>query len=296
MRWTRRSLRERLARPPVLLDGALGTELERRGVPTPAPLWSAAALLDARDVVQQIHRAYADAGADILTAATFRTNPKTLAAAGRAADGPGLCAIAIDLARHAAGHRDIVVAASVAPVEDCYSPHRTPSTAALEAEHDLFATWLKRAGADVLLIETMGTLREAVAASRAAASHGLPFMVSFATREDGRLLGGESVRDALQAIAPFDPLAVGLNCIPPRGLSAQLPKLHALTHVPLIAYAHIGNARPTPGWSFSESPDPERYADAAAEWLAGGATIIGGCCGTTPEHIRRCFERDQEPR
>lgn len=287
MRWTRERLSARFSRPPVILDGALGTELERRGVPTPAPLWSAAALLDAPETVRQIHRDYVEAGAEILTANTFRTNPRTLAAAGRAADGPALCAIAVDLARRAAAGRDIIIAASVAPVEDCYSPQRTPGLAVLEAEHDLFATWLARAAPDLLLIETIGTLREALAAARAAAKRELPLIVSFVTREDGRLLGGDSLREALLAITPFDPLAVGLNCIPPRGITQQLPALRKLTRRPLIAYGHIGNARPTPGWSFSETLSPGDYALAAAAWVDAGAAIIGGCCGTTPVHLLR---------
>jgi S-methylmethionine-dependent homocysteine/selenocysteine methylase len=280
-------LSARFGRPPVILDGALGTELERRGIPTPAPLWSSSALLDAREAVYTVHREYAEAGAEILTANTFRTNPRALAAAGRAADGPALCAIAVDLARRAAAGRDIIVAASVAPVEDCYSPQRTPGLAELEVEHDLFAAWLARAAPDLLLIETIGTLREALAAARAAAERELPFIVSFATREDGRLLGGDSLREALLAIAPLAPLAVGLNCIPPRGITQQLPALRKLTRLPLIAYGHIGNARPTPGWSFSEALSPDDYALAAAAWVAAGAAIIGGCCGTTPAHVGR---------
>src|SRR5437763_1036716 len=111
-----------------LLDGALGTELGRRGLDTRGALFSAAALLDerGRHALRDVHRAYVDAGAQIITAATFRTNRRALAAAGLAARFPELARIAVHEARSAAGGR-ARVAGSLAPVEDCYRPDlRTP--------------------------------------------------------------------------------------------------------------------------------------------------------------------------
>lgn len=280
------AIRRRFEHELLVLDGATGTELERRGVATPAPLWSAAALIDAPQMLLQIHRDDVDAGADILTANTFRTNPRTLRAAGRFSDGPSLCALAIDLARRAAGGgRGVLVAASVAPVEDCYAPERVPSLAELEDEHALLAAWLARAGPDLLWVETIGTVREALAAARAARTAArLPFLVSFILREDGNLLGGETLRDAVAAVSAFQPLAIGVNCVPPPGMAPLLRRLRALTPLPLVAYGHIGNARPIRGWSFASDESPDVYAACAATWLGYGVRIVGGCCGTGPAH------------
>lgn len=272
---------------PLLLDGATGTQLEKRNRRSAGPLWSAEALRSCPEAVLHIHREYVTAGAELLTANTFRTNPRTLAKAGWE-DGAALNQAAIALCRHAAaeaGH-PVWVAASVAPVEDCYSPHLTPSDADLREEHRLMMTWLSSAQPDLVLIETMNTAREARIAAQAAAEASMPFVVSFVPAESGALLSGEGLAAAVEAVAVFGPLAIGLNCAPPSGLSRVLPSLGRATSLPLVAYGHLSDGPPLPGWSFSEWLSPEAYAPVALEWIRAGARIVGGCCGTSPAHIR----------
>lgn len=279
---------QRLAEPrPILLDGATGTELTRRGVNTDLPLWSARALIEAPPVVRQIHRDYVDAGAELIVANTFRSNWRTLSRAGLESRGAELNRLAVELAREAAAGapREMFVAASVAPVEDCYHPELVPDDAALREEHARMAEWLAAATPDVIWIETMNTLREAGAALSAARSTGLPCAISFVLDESGRLLSGESLREAVALAETGGACAVGVNCMPPRGVSAALPTLRAQTALPLAAYAHIGNPEPIRGWHFSESVSPADYAGMARGWVNAGARIVGGCCGTTPAHI-----------
>lgn len=283
------AIRQRLEQGRLVLDGAIGTELERRGVKTGLPLWSAAALVDCPDRVAAIHADYVAAGADILVANTFRTNVRTLRRAGRLADGPVLNRQAVGLARRAAGARPAappLVAASVAPVEDCYRPDRVPDEAVLGSEHAQMMAWLQAAEPDLVWIETMNTVREARAAAEAAATAGLPFVVSFVVQQTGELLSGEPLEEGVTAVELADPLTIGLNCVPPRGLTAILPRLRRATGRPLAAYAHINNATPIRGWSFSQSLGPAEYARYVRQWLDLGVRIVGGCCGTTPEHIR----------
>lgn len=299
------TLREALEQRVLLLDGATGTELTRRGVDTTLPLWSAAALRDRPDVVRAIHADYVEAGADILVTNTFRSNVRALDNAGLFDQGEALNRRAVELARDAARggsveregsdrqhRRTHWVAASVAPIEDCYSPELVPDDETLADEHGRMIAWLASAGADLIWIETMNTVREAKAAARAASRTvsptgvvGVPFAVSFVVKENGDLLSGEPLERAIEAVEPFDPLALGLNCIPPGGVTHSLPRLRAATDRPLIAYAHIGNPQPITGWSFSQDTSPEAYAKEAAHWIEQGARIIGGCCGTTPHHI-----------
>jgi len=271
----------------LVLDGATGTELERRGVCAAPPLWSAAALLTAPQVVEQVHRDYVAAGADILVANTFRTNPRTLRSAGCARPGALLNRLAVDLARRAsqATSRPVIVAASVGPVEDCYHPERVPSTDVLRAEHAEMMDWLVEARPDLIWIETMNTLREACIAAQCAAERGLPAVVSFVTRQSGELLSGEPLSEAVAAVAALGPLAIGLNCIPPCGVSGLLERLRVSLDGALAAYAHINNPVPISGWNYSQSMGPEEYGGYVRQWLERGATIVGGCCGTTPAHI-----------
>lgn len=285
------NFRRRLEHSVVLLDGALGTELERRGVPCPTPLWSAEALLTAPDVVQAIHREYVEAGAEILVANTFRTNPRSLRAAHRLADGAALNTIAVNLARRAAGCEEVLVAASVGPVCDCYRPEDAPPDIVLQDEHDKLMIWLARAAPDLVWIETMNNVAEARAAAGAAARHHLPFAVSFVVGEDGNLLSGEPLQAAVAAVEHENPVAIGLNCIPPRGLTARLPDARRMTARPLVAYAHIGNKDPIRGWSYGQPATPAEYVEWADRWVDLGAAVVGGCCGTTPGHIAAIRER-----
>ena len=263
----------------------------RRGVDTSLPLWSAAALTAAPNVVAAIHRDYVAAGADILVANTFPPNCRPLRDAGKLADGAARHRPAIGVARSAVGtggddgERRVLAAAGVAPVEDCYHPERVPDEQTLQREHTQMAGWLAAAEPDLIWIETMNTVREARYAAAAAADAGLPLAVSFVVREDGRLLSGETLADAVASVLPFEPLALGLNCIPPAGMTANLPRLRRATKRPLCAYAHIGNPEPIVGWSFSSDVSPEEYARCAEAWLDLGVSVVGGCCGTTPAHI-----------
>lgn len=286
MSGTRRELLESLGRTPLLLDGATGTELERRGVSGSVPLWSAGALLTAPDVVAAVHRDYVLAGADILIANTFRTNPRTLEQAGLRDRGAELNARAVALARQATAGRDVLVAASVAPVGDCYCPERVPPDAELTAEHARMIAWLAVAEPDLIWIETMNCAREARIAAMTAGAARLPFVVSFVVQESGDLLSGDRLEDAVRGIEPFAPAAIGLNCIPPRGVTALLPRLRRATVLPLVAYAHIANPAPIRGWSYAEDCTPAEYAAYAAQWLELGVMVVGGCCGTTAAHIK----------
>jgi enediyne biosynthesis protein CalE2 len=284
----RPSLRVRLAAGrPLVLDGATGTELERRGVRADLPLWSSWGLLEAPAVVREIHLDYLRAGVDVLTAATFRTHARSLAAAGcagRAGRAAELCARALGLAREASelAQRDAWLLGSAAPLEDCYHPERVPDAETLAREHAQHARHLVRAGADAILIETIGTLREGVAALRAARDAGAEALISFVCAEDARLLSGEPLAEALAAVAPFAPLAVGVNCLPTRDVPACLPSLRG-AGAPFLIYANLGGE--------TGHASPAAFAAAAQGWVAAGAACVGGCCGSTPAHLRALVER-----
>jgi S-methylmethionine-dependent homocysteine/selenocysteine methylase len=287
------ALRERLRSGPVLLlDGALGTELERRGAPVTLPLWSTHALLRDPELVRSVHADYVAAGAEALTANTFRTQRRVLARAGIGERARELTALAVSLARDAVAPgatRRVFVLGSAPTLEDCYRPDLVPGAEALAREHAEHAEHLADAGVDAILIETMNTLREAVAAARAARGVGLPFLVSFACWEGDALLGGEPLPRALDAAAAEGTDALLVNCLPCSNVAACLPALRA-AGLPFGVYANLGAPGVTSGAGRTEHYDPEAFAAQAAPWVGAGARVVGGCCGTTPGHIRALAE------
>ncbi len=286
--------RERLASgPPLLLDAAMGTELQRREARTSLPLWSALPLVEDPELVWTIHGDEVAAGADILTADTFRTHARSLAKGGLGDRAGELSALAVRLAHQAAATpgREVFVAGSLSPLEDCYRPDLVPDDASLANEHAAQAQFLAEAGVDLILCETHNTIREAVAAGRAAKATGLPAVVSLVTDGSGRLLSGESIEDAAAALEPIALDALGINCVPSRRLGDDLARLAAAAPGrPLAAYGNLGLPSDGPGWRFAEDLPPEDYARETEFWLGLGARIVGGCCGTTPAHTRALRE------
>ena len=289
-------LKEMLAtRSLLILDGAMGTELQRRDVDTGLPLWSANALMAHPEIVLQIHKDYIEAGADIITTNTFRTTRRTFRRANLPDRSLQLTRIALALARQARESfpdREILIAGSMAPLEDCYRPDLVPPDHELNAEHAELAGRLVEGGVDFLLLETMNTIREAYAACRSALAAGKEVVVSFICGHDGRLLGGESLQDAVRAVAALSPTAFSINCVSPRFLPAALSELKSATQLPFAVYGNVGTPESDKhGWEFTHDVLEDEYARSALGWQREGASIIGGCCGTTPAYVQEVVRR-----
>ena len=301
-----RSLEERLANgPAIILDGAMGTQLEKRGMACTLPLWSAEALLEKPELITQVHEDYAYAGAEILTANTFRTQERTLGKARRNRGGESLTQLAVALAKKAARAttRHVWVAGSVSPLEDCYRPDLVPDQASLENEHAEHIGYLHNAGVDLILIETMNKVCEVDAAAHAAAESGLPFFSSFVCGQNARLLSGEHLRDAAQVALAHGALCVMVNCLSIHHVPECLAVLKSLiprTAGPILKRAYFG-AYPNLGapkqGRWTEPCTPEQFSRHGRAWMSAGARVLGGCCGTTPLHIRALSQcrRLQEP-
>ncbi|MBW2314509.1 MAG: homocysteine S-methyltransferase family protein [Deltaproteobacteria bacterium] len=277
-RWT--------AGKPLLLDGALGTEIERRGGDAGLPLWSARALCDDPALVAQIHRDYVTAGAEVVVANTFRTQARALAHGGLADRAAELTHDAAWLARDATARAPgpCWVAGSAPTLEDCYRPDLVPDEASLAREHGEHAANLAAAGVDVVFAETLNTVREARAALRAAHEAGLPAIASFVCDGSARLLSGEPLAAAVEAAAGEGAIGVGVNCLPARAARACLPTLTA-SGLPFLVYANLGEPTEDGAFRSSDELSPDAFAREAGAWLEAGAHAVGGCCGTTPGHL-----------
>lgn len=276
---------------PVLLDGAMGTELERRGARMDAPLWSAHALIEAPAVVREIHRDYLRAGAQVITTNTFRTHARNLAAGGLADRADEWTALAVRLAIEARAEvaaadpaaRGARIAGSISPLEDCFRPADSPGSRA-GPEHRRMAEALAGAGCDVLLVETMGRVDEAAAACEAAQGLGPPVWLGVVCRADGRLLAGEPLADLVAGLSGLKVQALLVNCTELGYLDAAIPALVAAadgTDLVLGTYPHTG--RQTAAGFETHALDGEAFAQAVAGWCRRAPlTLVGSCCGSTP--------------
>ena len=286
--------------PVTILDGAMGTELRARGVIVPdyrSSCWSAMALIHDPGTVRQVHRDYIDAGAQVVTANNYAVVPRLLSRVGMDDRLEELTRTACRLARDArqeSRRGDVLVAGSLPPLDTTYRPDLVPAEAELDATYGRIADAL--AGqVDIALAETLTTAREAVAAARAAHRAGLRVWVSWNLALDSaRLRGGESIAEAVRALDGLPVEAFLVNCTPTARVQDAVRELRAVTDRPAGAYAN----------SCASAPDqdaldacagtalaPEAYADAAATWVAAGATLVGGCCDTGPAHIAALARR-----
>jgi S-methylmethionine-dependent homocysteine/selenocysteine methylase len=266
---------------PLILDGAVGTELWGRGVSTEGPLFSASAIDRAPETLAAVHREYAAAGATVHTAATFRTKRRSAGS-----EWERLTRRAIAIARGAVprGHR---VAGSIAPLDDCYRPDLASSDhEAVLREHGELAGLLVDAGADILLVETFAAPDEAVLATKACVATGTETWVALTAGPRSDLLTPRALAEAARRCTDEGACAVLVNCVP---ATATLAYVEALAQIGARfgAYANAGGMDEGIGWLPAEraGEGAARYAAIAGSWISAGASIVGGCCGTGPAHI-----------
>jgi S-methylmethionine-dependent homocysteine/selenocysteine methylase len=301
----------------LLLDGATGSEIARRGVyvskgSTAERLgpWSATANLDAPEVVREVHEAYLRLGVDVITSNNFWTSPSKMAEAGLASSWAEAATAAgrIALAARDAVRPEAYVAGGIAPPLWSEEAARAADQAGvapwrrlpprpgadLAEEMSQHARLLADLGVDLILAEYVGAVADCVTAVEACAAAGRPVWLGVRhVTDEGGLQYGESFAELGAALRGRPVEAVLLMCSDPAAISASLPRLRAAWDGPIGAYANIGyrkNPRfgePGEQWHTIDQATypPARYAEFAREWVSMGAQIVGGCCATGPEHI-----------
>ena len=266
---------------PVLIDGAMGTMLQSHGLgPGEIPeLWN----LSHPEILREIHCAYRDAGADILLTNTFGANRCKLEDhSGQVAE---LVSAGVRLAREAAGER-AWVALDVGPTGKLLKPY---GDLEFEAAYEAFAEQIEAgaaAGADLIVIETMSDIYETKAALLAAKEHAaLPVLVSMTFDEGGKLLTGADIPAAAAVVEGLGADVIAMNCgLGPEQMLRLLPALRAATSLPIAVSANAGLPVVVDGRTCF-MVEPEEFARSCRALIDAGAAIVGGCCGTTPEHI-----------
>jgi homocysteine S-methyltransferase len=304
-------------RGAVILDGALGSELARRGHDVSDALWSARVLLDAPEAIEQVHLDYLAAGADLITTASYQVSFEGFARAGlRAADAELALAESVAIARRArekfvaqcAGAADVAgagrairVAASVGPYgatladgSEFHGNYGVGFDALVEFHRRRLAV-LTGAGADLLACETLPSLEEARAILAALRDFPAapPAWFSFTCRDARHTAHGEPLRECAGLLhAEPAVAAIGVNCTAPqfvaslvRELRAAMRQPRAAAEKPIVAYPNRGQQWDAARRQWSGPPATDDWATLARQWHAAGARWLGGCCGTTPADI-----------
>ena len=279
---TKEEFCNRIAKGAVL-DGATGSWLRAHGMPKgcSTELW----VLDHPDILTKLQRGYARAGADIIYAPTFQAQPIVLAAYGREKDTEEINRSLVALSRRAAP--GCLIAGDLTTLAGSCDSFDPKCFDLLVKNYRRQIRGLMDGGADLLVGETLMYPQEAEAILTAAELEGAgAAMYSFTMQPDGSLFSGAEAGPVLRELEKAGACAVGFNCVPADDMTAGLVlKLRRFTKLPLICKPNAGipviNAQGIAEYDLN----PEGFAKVMAACHAAGAMLLGGCCGTTPEHL-----------
>lgn len=264
----------------ILLDGATATNLYQKGMPHGVCVeeWA----LSHPDAVRQVQSAFVKAGSDILYAPTFSANRVRLDRYGHGGEAADYCRRLVALTREVAG--DALVAGDLSPAGLRIVPYGGTSFDEAVRMYDEQAEALAQAGVDLFILETMLSVPETRAAVLACQKYGKPVFVTMTLGEHGGLYTGGSLVSALITFQSLGVSAFGVNCaFGPAQIAGAIRELAPYAAIPLIAKPNAGEPNPIlPG---QYDIGPLMFKEAMREILDAGASIVGGCCGTTPEHI-----------
>jgi S-methylmethionine-dependent homocysteine/selenocysteine methylase len=286
----------------VILDGAMGTELQRRGVPMDDMAWDAAALATHPDFVREVHEDYIKAGAEVIITNTFATARHVLEPAGMGGQFRALNIRAVTLAKEArenVADRPVFIAGSISTMSARADNGYEPRAEKARDNHREQAEVLAESGVDVIMLEMMRDLEQTSYAMEAAVATGLPVWVGFSckTTDESTVVlqdGNHTLDEALEQIPPVGASLVSIMHTLAEDTPAALREVTSHWLGPVGAYPHSGEFI-MPNWQFVNMISPEDFTKKAQGWTGMGVQLVGGCCGIRPEHIRLLKERLSKP-
>ncbi len=284
----------------TLLDGGMGQELVRRLGKPATPLWSVDVIRDRPDLVEAAHRDFLAAGADVITLSCYSATPSRLAAAGRTAEFAALQAGAIAAARRA---RDSLkpearIAGCLPPLPGSYRAEDRFGAEATCAEYGRIVE-AQAEEVDLFLCETLPSVEETRLATRMAKATGKTVWTALTVDErDGRRLrSGEAVSQGVTAALEEGAAANLINCSPPEAVPDALAIVAGLAPIfggyanGFVTVAPLKASGTVDALEVRKDIDPPTYTGMALAWVEMGASIIGGCCEISPEHIAAIHKR-----
>lgn len=271
---------------PLVLDGAMGSYLQQKGLLTDDVLWTTNINHNNPDLILKTHLEYIDAGADIITTNTFRTNPASLSKAG-ISNAVEFVKEAVHLAKQASMGRKVLTAGSNPPAEDCYQSNRTINSNKLEMNHKNHIDLLIDSGVDFVLNETQSHFDELKIICDHCDQNNIPNIVSLYVKDTLKILSGESLQNILSFLKNYKVMAIGFNCISPNIFnyiigSIQLPECWGY-------YLNCGSGQPTDK-IINCGIQPDQYLKSVKMSLAYKPVFIGSCCGSSPAHTKKIRE------
>jgi homocysteine S-methyltransferase len=298
------SLNERLENGEILLlDGGVSTEIRRRGVTLDKNVWSGLATKTNPDAVRQVHADYIEAGAQIITANTYSTARHVLESINLGHESKMINLKSVQLAQQARDEvstEPVLIAGSMSSMPPLTSHREVAIDGQVESSYQELAESLADAGADLIIAEMMRDVENAGIVIRAAVSTGLPVLIGFSAMMadngiDVRSLRWKNTDDTTSAhdfgemvdsLKPLGGQAAGIMHTRAEDIGPALEVLREHWSGPLMAYAETGKLV-LPDWRYEEISSPQEYAAQIEGWIRNyGVQIVGGCCGTGPEHIR----------
>ena len=273
----------------IVLDGAIGTELDKRGL-----MGRASNNLDSPKAVLEIQRKYAQSGCNALTTNTLTMNRIFIDTHNLGIDVGKVNRAGVELARQAADNKQYVLG-NISSTGQLLEPYGSYKESEFYSTYKEQAQALAEAGVDGFIIETVFDLREALCALRACKDNfHLPVIASitFATEtKGGRTIMGNSAEDCAKSLTDAGADVIGTNCgdLDPAQMAVVVSILKTATDKPIIAQPNAGKPRLVDDQTIFDMA-PADFASGIAECLHAGASLVGGCCGTTPDHIRAVAE------
>jgi len=288
---------------PLILDGGMGRELERIGAPFKQPEWSAQALIEAPHLVSQVHRSFIEAGAEVITTNTYAVIPFHIGATHFNEQGAQLIQRAARLARESVENNSaVLVAGCIPPLLGSYRP----DLFSVEQAQPLLEVMVEnqQQDVDIWLAETISSIAEANMIKTRTASTDKPTWIAFTVKDEmdsePKLRSGELVYDAVSQIAGENVSAILFNCsrlevmqqallsakqaLVDKGKQEQVQLGVFANNFSPIGDLHEANNSVS---NIRDDATPQKYYEFANSWFTAGATIIGGCCGVSPEHIQK---------
>jgi len=288
----------------IIGDGAMGTELRRRGVEVPShveSIWSALALKEATSIVEEIHIDYIEAGSDYITTNNYAVTRPILSRDNLDNELESLTIKSIEIAKAALSktkREDVKILGSLPPLETSYRADLILKEKEMNKQYSEIANILK-GKVDIIICETMASALEAKCALKAALETDMPVWVSWTLHGDVRntLPSGETVNQAFTELNGLEPDAYLVNCCAANLVTPSIKALKELTDIPIGGYANAENvALHTENsnlefaaerhWNSAIEINEKAYLEEARLWIKEGASIVGGCCRTNPSYIK----------
>lgn len=273
-----------------LLDGAMGSELIRRGLSLPNHIWSAWANIFNPKLVKAIHDEYVEAGCHYITTNTFRTTHRAYTKTGLNADeakemSHDSLKAAVSMANKAAKKR-VKVLGSIAPLEDCYQPNLFPGALQAKKEFEVIAMNLFEEDIDGFIIETMNSIPETIVCLETVEKFNIPTWVSFTLGDAQHLLSGETIKLVVDSLSSFSIDCLLLNCNEISRTSDAMNTLACYYKNKWGIYPNLGIGKPSADGLINKYSSDQSFLDVARKALDLGANVLGACCGSSPRHLR----------